>query len=80
MMGSRPYIGFKAFYAMATEEDLPNEGKNKGESWEDGFKRRVVKQQNLTIKKMVIIGELKVRIEKKLPLSYIKRNPIIKNL
>ena len=39
----RPYIGFKTFYAMATEDDLPNEGKNKGESWKDGFKRRVVK-------------------------------------
>lgn len=43
MIGSRPFIGFRTFYAMATEEDLPNEGKNKGESWEDGFKRRVVK-------------------------------------
>jgi|TARA_R100000081_G_scaffold74497_1_gene40958 hypothetical protein len=39
----RPIIGFKTFYAMANEDDLPNEGKNKGESWKDGFKRRVVK-------------------------------------
>ena len=43
MIGSRPYIGFKTFYAMAKEEDISTEGKNKGESWKDGFKRRVVK-------------------------------------
>lgn len=71
-------LGFKTFYAMATEEDISTEGaekyivkkgrftrkvdgktadkmkrqgwklvategKNKGESWEAGFKRRVVK-------------------------------------
>ena len=32
-MEIKEMIGFKDFY----------EGKNKGESWEDGFKRRVVK-------------------------------------
>tara|TARA_Y100001972_G_C7473496_1_gene240992 strand:+ start:102 stop:374 length:273 start_codon:yes stop_codon:yes gene_type:complete len=37
-------LGFKTFYAMATEEDLPYEGKgSKPEPFKDGFKRRVVK-------------------------------------
>ena len=42
---------------------LEGEGKYKGETWEDGYKRRVVEQLNLNIKKKVIIGELKVKKE-----------------
>ena len=41
MIGSRNYISFATFYSLADVSE--GEGKYKGETWEDGFKRRVVK-------------------------------------
>ena len=38
-------------------KDFKSFFEKKGESWEDGFKRRVVKTLNQSIKKMVINGE-----------------------
>ena len=41
MIGSRNYVSFATFYSLADVSE--GEGKYKGETWEDGFKRRVVK-------------------------------------